>query len=284
MEFVIVTGISGSGKSCAANVLEDIGYFCIDNMPPQLIPKFAELCGENSAIEKVAIVVDIRGGELFLRLWDNVENMRKSGLNVKVLFIYADRDVIKRRYKETRRKHPLYDIAGGDIDKAIDAEFDILMPLREHSDYYIDTSLMTTAKFKENMLNIFLENVSDSMVISCVSFGFKYGVPDEADLVFDVRCLPNPFYVPELKEKTGEDKEVRDYVMDSEVSKTLLSKLTDLMDFLVPQYIAEGKSQLVIAFGCTGGKHRSVTFAKLMRDHLDEKGYNVRLLNRDSSK
>ena len=284
MEFIIVTGISGSGKSCAANVLEDIGYFCIDNMPPQLIPKFAELCGENSAIEKVAIVVDIRGGELFLRLWDNVENMRKSGLNVKVLFIYADREVIKRRYKETRRKHPLYDIAGGDIDKAIDAEFDILMPLREHSDYYIDTSLMTTAKFKENMLNIFLENVSDSMVISCVSFGFKYGVPDEADLVFDVRCLPNPFYVPELKAKTGEDKEVRDYVMDSEVSKTLLSKLTDLMDFLVPQYIAEGKSQLVIAFGCTGGKHRSVTFAKLMRDHLDEKGYNVRLLNRDSSK
>ena len=284
MEFIIVTGISGSGKSCAANVLEDIGYFCIDNMPPQLIPKFAELCGENSAIEKVAIVVDIRGGELFLRLWDNVENMRKSGLNVKVLFIYADRDVIKRRYKETRRKHPLYDIAGGDIDKAIDAEFDILMPLREHSDYYIDTSLMTTAKFKENMLNIFLENVNDSMVISCVSFGFKYGVPDEADLVFDVRCLPNPFYVPELKAKTGEDKEVRDYVMDSEVSKTLLAKLTDLMDFLVPQYIAEGKSQLVIAFGCTGGKHRSVTFAKLMRDHLDEKGYNVRLLNRDSSK
>ncbi len=284
MEFIIVTGISGSGKSCAANVLEDIGYFCIDNMPPQLIPKFAELCGENSAIEKVAIVVDIRGGELFLRLWDNVENMRKSGLNVKVLFIYADRDVIKRRYKATRRKHPLYDIAGGDIDKAIDAEFDILMPLREHSDYYIDTSLMTTAKFKENMLNIFLENVNDSMVISCVSFGFKYGVPDEADLVFDVRCLPNPFYVPELKAKTGEDKEVRDYVMDSEVSKTLLSKLTDLMDFLVPQYIAEGKSQLVIAFGCTGGKHRSVTFAKLMRDHLDEKGYNVRLLNRDSSK
>ena len=284
MEFIIVTGISGSGKSCAANVLEDIGYFCIDNMPPQLIPKFAELCGENSAIEKVAIVVDIRGGELFLRLWDNVENMRKSGLNVKVLFIYADRDVIKRRYKETRRKHPLYDIAGGDIDKAIDAEFDILMPLREHSDYYIDTSLMTTAKFKENMLNIFLENVNDSMVISCVSFGFKYGVPDEADLVFDVRCLPNPFYVPELKAKTGEDKEVRDYVMDSEVSKTLLSKLTDLMDFLVPQYIAEGKSQLVIAFGCTGGKHRSVTFAKLMRDHLDEKGYNVRLLHRDSSK
>ena len=284
MEFIIVTGISGSGKSCAANVLEDIGYFCIDNMPPQLIPKFAELCGENSAIEKVAIVVDIRGGELFLRLWDNVENMRKSGLNVKVLFIYADRDVIKRRYKETRRKHPLYDIAGGDIDKAIDAEFDILMPLREHSDYYIDTSLMTTAKFKENMLNIFLENVSDSMVISCVSFGFKCGVPDEADLVFDVRCLPNPFYVPELKAKTGEDKEVRDYVMDSEVSKTLLLKLTDLMDFLVPQYIAEGKSQLVIAFGCTGGKHRSVTFAKLMRDHLDEMGYNVRLLNRDSSK
>ncbi len=284
MEFIIVTGVSGSGKSSAVKVLEDIGYFCIDNMPPQLIPKFAELCGENSAIKKVAIVVDIRGGELFLQFWENVREMRENGMNVKILFIYADKDVIRKRYKETRRKHPLYDIAGGDIDKAIDEEFEILMPIRENSDYYIDSTYTTTAKFRENMLKMFMSNISDSMVISCLSFGFKYGVPDEADLMFDVRFLPNPFYVPELKNKTGEDKEVRDYVMNSEISEIFRDKLFDMIDFLVPKYIAEGKSQLVIAFGCTGGHHRSVTFAEMTNEFLAAKGYNVHVLHRDSLK
>lgn len=284
MQFIIVTGVSGSGKSSAMNVLEDIGYFCIDNMPPQLIPKFAELCGDNSAIDKVAIVVDIRGGELFLQFWENVKEMRANGMDVKILFIYADKDVIRRRYKETRRKHPLYDISGGDLDKAIDSEFEILMPIRENSDYYIDSSLTSTAKFKENMMKMFLENVSKSMVISCLSFGFKYGVPDEADLMFDVRFLPNPFYVAELKHKTGEDQEVRDYVMNSELSVQFRDKLFDMIDFLVPQYISEGKSQLVIAFGCTGGRHRSVTFAEMTNDFLKEKGYNTHVLHRDSQK
>lgn len=284
MQFIIVTGVSGSGKSSAMNVLEDIGYFCIDNMPPQLIPKFAELCGDNSAIDKVAIVVDIRGGELFLQFWENVKEMRANGMDVKILFIYADKDVIRRRYKETRRKHPLYDISGGDLDKAIDSEFEILMPIRENSDYYIDSSLTSTAKFKENMMKMFLENVSKSMVISCLSFGFKYGVPDEADLMFDVRFLPNPFYVAELKHRTGEEQEVRDYVMNSEISEKFRDKLFDMIDFLVPQYISEGKSQLVIAFGCTGGRHRSVTFAEMTNDYLKEKGYNTHVLHRDSQK
>ncbi|MBR1833074.1 MAG: RNase adapter RapZ [Ruminiclostridium sp.] len=284
MQFIIVTGVSGSGKSSAMNVLEDIGYFCIDNMPPQLIPKFAELCGDNSAIDKVAIVVDIRGGELFLQFWENVKEMRESGLDVKILFIYADKDVIRRRYKETRRKHPLYDVAGGDLDKAIDEEFEILMPIRANSDYYIDSSLTTTAKFKENMMKMFLENVSKSMIISCLSFGFKYGVPDEADLVFDVRFLPNPFYIADLKHKTGEEQEVRDYVMDSEISVQFKDKLFDMIEFLVPQYISEGKSQLVIAFGCTGGRHRSVTFAEMTNDFLNKKGYNSHVLHRDSQK
>ncbi len=284
MEFVIVTGVSGSGKSCVAKALEDIGFFCIDNMPPQLIPEFAEICREKGSIDKVAIVADIRGGELFLHLWDNIDKMRKLGFNIKVLFIYCDKEVIKRRYKETRRKHPLYDIANSDIDKAIAAEFEILMPIKEHCDYYIDTSLMSTAKLKENVLNIFLENISDSMVISCISFGFKYGVPDESDLVFDVRCLPNPFYVPELKSKTGMEKEVQDFVMKHETAQILRQKLFDLVDFLIPQYISEGKSQLVIAFGCTGGKHRSVTFAEQMHAHLKQENYTVRILHRDCNK
>lgn len=284
MEFIIVTGVSGSGKSCVAKALEDIGFFCIDNMPPQLLPKFADICKGNSAIEKVAIVTDIRGGELFLQLWDNVKEMRELGLNVKVLYLYADADVVKRRYKETRRKHPLQDKANGDIDKAIAMEFDILMPVRENSDYCIDTSLMSTAKLKENVLNLFLEDITESMVINCISFGFKYGVPDEADLVFDVRCLPNPFYVPELKQKTGMDVEVRDFVMKHESAQTLQTKLFDLIDFLIPQYISEGKSQLVIAFGCTGGKHRSVTFAENMFRHLSAEKYTVRLFHRDCGK
>ncbi|MBP5604195.1 MAG: RNase adapter RapZ [Ruminiclostridium sp.] len=284
MEFIIVTGMSGSGKSSAANVLEDIGYFCIDNMPPQLIPKFAELCGENTSISKVAIVVDIRGGELFLQFWENVQEMRKSGMNVKILFIYADKDVIRRRYKETRRKHPLFDIAGGNLDKAIDEEFEILMPIRENSDYFIDSSFTSTAKFKENMLKMFLSNISEGLMISCLSFGYKYGIPDEADLVFDVRFLPNPFYVSELRHLTGEDKAVRDYVMDSELSVKFKDKLFDMLDFLVPQYISEGKSQLVIAFGCTGGRHRSVTFAELVNEYLSGKGYNVHAMHRDSLK
>lgn len=284
MEFIIVTGVSGSGKSCVVKALEDIGFFCIDNMPPQLIHKFADICKGNSSINKVALVTDIRGGELFLNLWESVEEMRSLGINIKVLFLYADHDVVKRRYKETRRKHPLLDIAGGDIDKAISAEFDILMPIRENSDYCIDTSLMSTAKLKENVLNIFLEDITESMMISCVSFGFKYGVPDEADLVFDVRCLPNPFYVPELRHKTGMDSEVRDFVMKHETAQLLQTKLFDLVDFLIPQYIAEGKSQLVIAFGCTGGKHRSVTFAENMFRHLSEEKLTVRLLHRDCGK
>ena len=178
----------------------------------------------------------------------------------------------------------MLDIADGDIDKAIDAERDILQPIKDAADYSIDTSLMSTTKLRETIRNYFLEDFSDTILVSCVSFGFKYGLPAEADLVFDVRCMPNPFFVPELKEKTGLDAEVQEYVMSHEVAQVMRTKLYDMIDFLLPQYINEGKSQLVIAIGCTGGKHRSVTFAENLWKHLDEKGYNVRVLHRDISK
>ena len=199
--------------------------------------------------------------------------------------IIAGLDVFARTFELLDpQSSVLFDVADGDIDKAIDGEREILEPLHEQADYYIDTSLMSTSTLKENVLNIFLDTPSDSMTISCISFGFKYGVPNEADLVFDVRCLPNPYYIPELKEKTGLDKEVRDYVMSFESSQTLQIKLFDLIDFLIPQYLHEGKSQLVIAFGCTGGKHRSATFAENMCEHLSKNHLKARVLHRDVNK
>ena len=284
MEFVIVTGLSGSGKSSAVKVLEDIGYFCIDNMPPQLIPDFAAMCNENSSISKVAIVTDIRGGAMFFKLGESITTLHIRGLDVKVLFLEASREVLIKRYKETRRKHPLEEAFEGDISKAVDAEIDLLSEIRESAEYIVDSSLLSTGQLKEQIAGLFLDKASDGMIVSCMSFGFKYGAPGEADLVFDVRCLPNPFYLPELKEKTGLDKEVRDYVMSFEQSQQLRDKLFDLIDFLIPHYVSEGKSRLVIAFGCTGGKHRSVTFAELTAKHLKENDFKTRILHRDAKK
>ena len=284
MEFIIITGQSGSGKSQTINVLEDAGFFCIDNMPPQLIPKFAELCGENGSIEKIAIVTDIRGGSLFLELLDNIGQLKEHNINAKILFVSAEHEEIKRRYKETRRKHPLLDLAEGDIDKAIDAEYDILTPIRQAADYFIDTTHMTTNNLREAVRNLFVENVTDTLLISCVSFGFMHGIPAEADLVFDVRCMPNPYHVPELRNFTGLDQCVQDFVMSYEVSRELRTKMFDMIDFLLPQYIAEGKSQLNIAIGCTGGRHRSVTYTEQLYKHLLENGYKVRILHRDVQK
>lgn len=284
MEFVIITGLSGSGKSQTVNVLEDAGFFCIDNMPPQLIPKFAEICRENGSIDKIALVTDIRGGSLFLNLQDNIQQLREDNINAKVLFVSADHDEIKRRYKETRRKHPLLDVAGGDIDKAIEAEIDILIPIRQSADYFIDTTHMNTNNLREAVRNLFVEDISDTLLISCVSFGFMYGIPAEADLVFDVRCMPNPYHIPELRNFTGLDQCVQDYVMSFEISVEMRTKLYDMIDFLIPQYIAEGKSQLEIAIGCTGGKHRSVTYTEQLYSHLKENGYKARILHRDVNK
>lgn len=285
MDFVIVTGMSGSGKSTAVNVLEDIGYYCVDNMPPELMVKFAEICGQSEGkIEKVAFVADVRGGDLFLKLKDAVTDMRSMGIKAKVLYLDCSDDTIVRRYKETRRKHPLDEVSYGNIRKAIETEREVLISIKERVDYYIDTTNTSAAEFKERLYSIFLGENQSAMHIDVRSFGFKYGVMNDADLTFDVRCLPNPFYIAELKGKTGLNKEVSDYVMGFESARTLLDKLNDLVDYLLPLYEKEGKAQLVIAFGCTGGKHRSVTFAEMVAKHITDSGRTIRIAHRDIEK
>ena len=285
MDFLIVTGLSGAGKSRAVDALEDIGFYCVDNVPPQLISKVAEIClAGTSKIRRVAVVTDLRGGDMFYGLFEELDQMRDKGLTYKLLFLDASDAELIRRYKETRRRHPLAEVVSGGIAEAIRSERVLLRPARERADYVIDTTHLSANELKQRMNNIFLDSIQNSMLINVMSFGFKYGSPSEADLVFDVRCLPNPFYVDALKPKTGLDAEVREYVMDSDNSRELLEKLRDLVGFLVPLYQKEGKSQLIIGVGCTGGKHRSVTFAEALYQFLAERGYNVRVVHRDISK
>lgn len=285
MDFLIVTGMSGAGKSRAVDALEDIGFYCVDNVPPQLISKVAEIClAGNSRINRIAVVTDMRGGDLFYGLFEELDQMRDKGLAYKLLFIDAADSELIRRYKETRRRHPLLDLSRGGIAEAIRNERVLLRPARERADFIIDTTHLSANELKQRMNNIFLDNIRNSMLINVMSFGFKYGVPPEVDLVFDVRCLPNPFYVDSLRPKTGLDEEVRQYVMQAPESGELLDKLRDLVSFLIPLYQKEGKSQLMIGMGCTGGKHRSVTFAELMYQFLSEQNHNVRVLHRDISK
>lgn len=288
MKFLIVTGLSGSGKSAAVNVLEDIGYYCIDNIPPQLIPKFADICFQSKGqMDKIAIVTDIRGivtdsdGNALDDLAEGLDYIRHAGFEVSVLFLDSSDEALIKRYKETRRKHPLDELARGSLQAAITMERDMLSKIREASDYYIDTSDMAIAQFKDTVTDLFMDNPDDRMTVKVMSFGFKYGMCREADLVFDVRCLPNPFYIPELKKHTGLESCVRDYVMSFEQSRELESKLRDMIDFLIPLYRQEGKTSLVIGFGCTGGKHRSVTFAENIYHYLSDKGIRARVTHRD---
>lgn len=286
MELLIVTGMSGSGKSSVMDVMEDIGFYCIDNIPPKLINQFVDLCRKSeTGINKIAVAVDIRTGDMFAEIFHAWQKLKaEDDVEVKVLFIEANDEVLIKRYKETRRKHPLDEKFNGNMHEAIRYERNRLSQLREIADYYIETSFYSSARLKEQVKSIFLENSSDSLIIKIMSFGFKYGVSTEADLVFDVRCLPNPYYIEELRKHTGIEKSVQDYVMDSEQSQELFQKITGLIDFLIPLYIQEGKSQLVISFGCTGGKHRSITFAELMSKHLIENNYKVQKYHRDITK
>ena len=286
MQLLIVTGMSGSGKSCVMDVMEDIGYYCIDNIPPKLIQKFVELCRQSEMeLNKIAVAVDIRSGDMFTEILHSWQKLKEDkDVEVKVLFIEARDEVLIKRYKETRRKHPLDEKFNGNMHEAIKYEWTQLAQLREIADYYIETSDMSSAQLKEHIRATFLENTTDSLVIKVMSFGFKYGVSTESDLVFDVRCLPNPYYIEELRNHTGCESCVRDYVMSFDQSKELFSKLKDLIDYLIPLYIHEGKSQLVIAFGCTGGKHRSVAIAEELFKFIDATDYRTVIKHRDYMK
>lgn len=285
MQLVIITGMSGSGKSTVMRVMEDIGFYCIDNLPPLLIPKFVDICEHTGgSLSKVAIAIDIRSGDMFSEINAELHVLKqRMQSQVKVIFTEASDEVLIKRYKETRRRHPLYEKTNS-LREAIRMERQLLLPLRAYEDYHIETTHLRNAQLGEEIRDLFLEKPTDSMLVKVMSFGYKYGVSSESDLVVDVRCLPNPFYVPELRNHTGCEACVQDYVMQSPDSRGLLDKITDLLDFLLPLYIAEGKSQLVVAFGCTGGKHRSVTFAELVGDALREKGYRVHKLHRDIAK
>ena len=282
MELLIVTGMSGAGKSQAANALEDMGYYCVDNIPPAIIPSFVELSARSGdLLNKMAIVTDIRGGVLFSEIEQVLSNLKNNSVAYKILFLDAADDVLIRRYKENRRRHPMADAENMSLSAAVKKEREMLKKIRFMSDYIIDTSHISIAQLKVQLSNVFCGSVSNVLKIQCKSFGFKYGADTEADLVIDVRCLPNPFYVEDLKQKTGLDKEVRDYVMSSDDSKEFLVRLLSFIDCAVPLYAKEGKSQLIISIGCTGGKHRSVTFAQLIGEHLQNENFNCSITHRD---
>ena len=283
MEFLIVSGLSGGGKSRAADVLEDLDFYCVDNMPTALLTKFAELClATRGRYEKVALVTDIRSQESFSELFAALGELRSMGVHYRILFVEASESAIVRRYKESRRPHPLQAESGCSLPEAVRRESELLAPVRERADFVINTTGLTLAMLQKRICEYFADGgTRRDILVNVVSFGFKYGNCREADLVFDVRCLPNPFYIPELKKHTGLESCVRDYVMSFDSSKELDKKLKDLIDFLLPLYRHEGKTSLVIAFGCTGGKHRSVTFAENIYHYLDDKGVKSRVCHRD---
>lgn len=286
MRFVVVTGMSGGGKSTALKMLEDMGYFCVDNLPVPLIPKLAELLAARGAeMNKAALGVDVRSGESFKELETVMEELDENGFKYEILYLESSDNVLVKRYKETRRFHPLSG-SEGRVDVGIRREREKLAFLKKKADYLIDTSHMLTRELRKELGKIFVQNKEyKNLYISVLSFGFKYGIPNDADLVFDVRFLPNPYYIEELRRHTGKEKAVRDYVMEGGIGAEFLDRLTGLLEFLLPKYEREGKQQLVIAIGCTGGRHRSVAIACDIFSRLLRRGtYTVRLEHRDAER
>lgn len=281
MEFVIITGMSGAGKSQAMKAMEDIGYYCMDNLPPALLGKFAQLCHQSKRkIEKVAIVADIRGGIFFEDLFKGLDDLEKEGITYKILFLDASDEVLIKRYKELRRPHPL-NMNGSIVDGIIE-ERKLLQNVKNRADYVIDTSRLTIGMLKEEIAKIFLKGMElEKLTISVVSFGFKHGILLDADLIFDARFISNPYYVPELRDLTGKDEKVREYVFKWEQTNIFVDKVVDLLEFLIPNYIKEGKTRLVVGIGCTGGRHRSVAIAKEIARRLEANGHRAIASHRD---
>jgi len=284
MEFIIVSGLSGAGKSTVMSILEDSGFFCVDNLPPVLIPKFAELClAGTGGYERVAVVCDIRGGQTFDGLFGALEALRGMKVEYKILFVEADDETIIKRYKETRRAHPIKDMG---LAEAVERERRAMEPVRQRAAYIIKTNTMSVRKLRDQVLELLAPERSprERMSVSVMSFGFKYGMPMEADMVLDARFLPNPFYVPELREHTGLEGPVRDYIFKFPEAGEFLERLEGLLAFLLPQFVEEGKNALVLAVGCTGGRHRSVAMARALTDFIRSQGYHVSETHRDMTR
>lgn len=287
MEFVIITGLSGAGKTSALHAIEDIGFYCVDNLPTTLLRTFYNLCETSSdeTMKRVAVVIDVRDKNNFLELHDNIIALKEDRKKFRLIFLYAREDVLITRYKETRRRHPLADIAeDNSIESALSLEVEYLKPFKKLADYTIDTTNVTTKVLKERIVQIFLGDNIKSIIVTFMSFGFKHGAPTDCDTIFDVRCLPNPYYLPELRERTGLEKEVYDYVFDSPDTEGFVNNLKTLLDFAIPLYLKEGKAELVVGIGCTGGKHRSVAIAEYLRRHFLDAGYKTSVYHRDMHK
>ena len=281
MEILIISGLSGAGKSRAASFLEDMGFYIVDNMPAAMILKFAEFCaGGSRRYDRVALVYDVRTANSPTELFAVLDSLKHSSSVCSLLFLEASPETIIKRYKETRRRHPLMKQTAS-LEAAVLAECELMKPLRQRADYIIDTSYLAPSQLKQRLSNLFLGNVSDALTIQIMSFGFKNGIPTEADMMFDVRCLPNPFYVPELKKLTGLDEPVKEYVMKWDETQGFITRFLDLIDYMIPLFCNEGKSQLVIAIGCTGGQHRSVTIVELLYKHLIAQNKRASVNHRD---
>lgn len=285
LNFIVITGMSGAGKSEASNAFEDMGYFCIDNIPPVLIPSIIDLgMRSGGKLSKIAVTTDLRGGEMFSEINNTLNLIKDRGITPYVLFLDASNEELMRRFKENRRAHPLSSKHNLSVVEAIDKERELLNEIYLNADYSIDTTYISNRQLKQQINDIFVNDIGGQTRIQCMSFGFKHGSPRDADLVFDVRCLPNPYYIDELRDKTGKDKAIADYVFEFPQSKELLNKIQEFFDFTIPLYKEEGKSQLIIAIGCTGGKHRSVLFAECLYKYLSQKGYIVGINHRDIEK
>ena len=285
MEIIIISGLSGAGKSRVAAVLEDMDFYCVDNMPVSMMPKFAELClATHGRYERVALVTDVRALENINELFNTINEMREIGCEPKILFIEAELETIVRRYKETRRRHPL-EATGRSLEETVKTEMAMLTPVRDQAAEVIDTTGLTLNKLQRTLYKKFMDGQDNkSLSVTIKSFGFKNGLPIESDLLFDVRFLPNPFYIPELREKTGLDDQVKDYIFGLDASNEFFTRLCDMIDFLLPHYIEEGKRYLIICIGCTGGKHRAPAMAQALSEYLSDQGYPVECIHRDIEK